>query len=164
MKLLPALLLPFAVLAQGVPPPGEAVGSLERPAALPAALAGCWASGIDEAGSGEQWMAPSGGSMLGVSRTVKGGRTVFFEFMLLEQRDDGRLQLQARPKGQPPATFSAIEAGPQQWVFENRAHDFPHRIVYRLAERDVLDARIEGLRPDGAWRVIPFPLRRVACP
>ena len=85
------------------PPPGTPIGSLVAPAPLPLGLAGCWASASDEPGSGEQWMVAAGGSMLGQSRTVKGGRTVFFEHMRIEQRDDGRLTFTAQPKS-PSAT------------------------------------------------------------
>ena len=42
-------------------------------------LAGCWSRTDAEAGSGEQWTAPAGGTMLGVSRTVRDGRTVEYE-------------------------------------------------------------------------------------
>ena len=46
-------------------------------------LAGCWASARGEPGSGEQWTAPAGGTMLGTSRTILGGRTRRVEFPLL---------------------------------------------------------------------------------
>jgi len=147
-----------------VPPPGTPVGTLAQPAPLPSALAGCWRAEGDEPGSGEQWTPAAGGTMLGQSRTVKGGRTVFFEHMLIEQRDDGRLVFSAKPKGQAGASFEAIEAGPEVWVFENRRHDFPHRVVYALRGPQQVAARIEGLRPDGRWRVVHFPLTRVPCP
>jgi hypothetical protein len=109
-------------------------------------------------------MVAAGGSMLGQSRTVKAGRTVFFEHMVLEQRDDGRLSFTAKPKGQSSASFDAIEAGPVEWVFENRRHDFPHRVTYALRSPTEVAARIEGLRPDGSWKVIHFPLVRKPCP
>ena len=146
------------------PPPGTPVGSLAAPVPLPSGLAGCWRAEGDEPGSGEQWMAAAGGSMLGQSRTVKGGRTVFFEHMRIEQRDDGGLSFTAQPKGQAGARFDAIQAGPHEWVFENRRHDFPHRVVYDLRDPQRVAARIEGLRPDGRWRVVHFPLARTACP
>ena len=44
-------------------------------------LAGCWKSDGAEAGSGEQWMPVAGGSLLGMARTVRAGRTVAWEFM-----------------------------------------------------------------------------------
>src|SRR6202012_23245 len=44
-------------------------------------LSGCWNSEASEPGSGEQWLPLAGGTLLGVSRTVKQGKTVAFEFM-----------------------------------------------------------------------------------
>ncbi len=153
----------LAVAAEA-PPAGVPVGSLQAPAPLPAGLAGCWSAEGDEPGSGEQWMPAAGGTMLGQSRSVMAGRTVFFEHMQIEQRDDGRLSFNAKPKGQADSRFEAILAGPKEWVFENRRHDFPHRVAYVLLSRDRVAARIEGLKPDGSWRVLQFPLVRTACP
>lgn len=48
-------------------------------------LAGCWAIEGGEPGSGEQWMAPAGGAMLGVGRTVRRGTTVAHEFMQIRE-------------------------------------------------------------------------------
>ena len=44
-------------------------------------LGGCWKSETAEPGSGEHWLPLAGGTLLGVSRTVKQGKTVEFEFM-----------------------------------------------------------------------------------
>ena len=47
------------------------------------------ARAVDEpcdAGSGEQWMTPAGGTLLGISRTVAKGRTVAHEFMQIRGR------------------------------------------------------------------------------
>ncbi|MCB1009826.1 MAG: hypothetical protein KDB94_13155, partial [Acidobacteria bacterium] len=38
-------------------------------------LAGCWAPDGGESGSVEQWTAPAGGTMLGLSRTIRNGTT-----------------------------------------------------------------------------------------
>ncbi len=46
-------------------------------------LSGCWQSDTGEPGSGEQWSALAGGTMLGAGRTVRQGKTVDFEFMQL---------------------------------------------------------------------------------
>jgi hypothetical protein len=48
-------------------------------------------------------------------------------------------------------------------VFENPAHDFPQRIIYRRLSPDSLVARIEGPGPNNTTRGIDFPMRRVNC-
>lgn len=125
-------------------------------------LAGCWASEQGEAGSGEQWMAPAGGTMLGMSRTVRGGATVAWEFLQIREVEPGKLAYVARPSGQAEASFALVRVAAGEAVFENPQHDFPQRIVYRREGEERLLARVEG--PQGeAWRGIDFPLRRVAC-
>ena len=125
-------------------------------------LAGCWASEGGEPGSGEQWMRPAGGSLLGVSRTIKGGKTVAHEFMQIREITPGRLVFIANPSGQAQATFPVLRLAAKEVVFENTSHDFPQRVIYRLDETGVLRARIEGLL-DGKPRTEDFPMRRVLC-
>jgi hypothetical protein len=125
-------------------------------------LAGCWSRTDAEAGSGEQWTAPRGGTMLGVSRTVRDGRTVEYEFVVIRAAQDGTLFYHAHPSGQASTEFRLARASDREVVFENPAHDFPQRVGYRLDPDDKLTAWIEGSR-DGATRRIPFPMRRVSC-
>ena len=110
----------------------------------------------------EQWSAPAGGALLGSSRSVSGGRMVDFEHMLIREEGAG-LVFTAKPARQPEASFPAIEIADGVLVFENRAHDFPRRVIYRRGADGRLDARIEGTI-DGQPRAVDFPYRRVACP
>ena len=92
----------------------------------------------------EHWTQPVGGSMLGMGRTVSGGKTAEFEFLRIEQRDDG-IYYVAQPNGQCPATdFKLTRATGQQAVFENPAHDIPKRIIYKKLGDDSLTATIDG--------------------
>lgn len=124
-------------------------------------LAGCWASELDEPGSGEQWMAAAGGTMLGMARTLKGGRTVQFEFMQIRESALGVVFI-AHPSAQGGTRFAALEISATAVVFEQRGPDFPQRVSYRLLPDGRLAARIEGLR-NGEWRSVDFPMRRGAC-
>ncbi len=121
-------------------------------------LAGCWALEGAEPGSGEQWMAPAGGTMLGMSRTVRKGRTAAFEFMRIAPGADGRLAFIAQPSGQAQASFPLLREDGDSVVFENPAHDFPQRVIYRRAGADRLQARIEG-----KGKGIDFPMKRTGC-
>jgi hypothetical protein len=164
-KLLPPLsLLPLFLLACL----GRAAAETPPPAAPPptvqslAWLAGCWASAGGEAGSGEIWTAPAGGTLLGIGRTVKGGRTVAHEFLQIREAQPGGLVLIALPSGQQEATFPLLRLAEREVVFENLQHDFPQRVLYRATGRDLLLGRIEGRR-GGEERGVDFPLRRVDC-
>lgn len=125
-------------------------------------LAGCWSAEKGEAGSGEQWMPPAGGTMFGVSRTVKNGKTVEFEFVQLRLNDAGKLVFIALPSGQKETTFVASEIGKDSVTFENPQHDFPQKVSYRLQPDGGLIARIEGTRA-GKLRGVDFPMKRVPC-
>src|SRR6185436_3428107 len=70
-------------------------------------LAGCWSAEKADPGSVEHWLAPAGGTMLGVSRTVKAGKTIEFEFMQLRVGAEGKIILIALPSGQKETTFTA---------------------------------------------------------
>jgi Domain of unknown function (DUF6265) len=106
----------------------------------------------------EHWIQPAGGSMLGMSRTVAGSRTVEFEFLRIEQREDG-IYYVAQPKGRCPATdFKLTRAGAQEAVFENPQHDFPKRIIYRKTAEDSLTASIDA--GEGS-KAMTFSFRRM---
>lgn len=107
-------------------------------------------------------MAPEGGVMLGMSRTIVRDTVREWEHLFLGPRNDV-LTYVARPARQAETAFAATEVSDSALVFENPTHDFPTRILYRRRGADSLVARIEGLR-NGQQRGIDFPYRRVSCP
>jgi len=133
-----------------------------EPAAFPAWMQGCWQWGNADPGSIEQWTAPAGGLMLGMSKTIKGGKLASFEFMRITEVEPGKLGYIAQPSGAAPTTFTLLQARDKEVTFENLGHDFPQRIMYRAAGDKLLHARIEGTM-NGKPKGIDFPMRRVAC-
>jgi hypothetical protein len=124
-------------------------------------LQGCWRSTRGDVTIDEQWMAPRGGTMLGMGRTVRGGKTVEYELVLITEHD-GRLAYQAHPSGQPPATFLSTAVSETGAVFENPQHDFPQRVGYRREGTDRLQAWIDG-NADGRSRRVDFSYQRTRC-
>ena len=124
-------------------------------------LSGCWRSESDGRVNAEQWMKRNGNMMLGMSQTVVKGKTREFEFMRIMQEENGDVYLVATPSGQRETRFKLREAKGTEAVFENTAHDFPQRIIYRR-EGDSLNGRIEGVSK-GKERAVDFPLKRVPC-
>ena len=106
-------------------------------------LSGAWGGEKDGVYAEEHWMTPLGGTLVGMHRDVRAGRAISFEFLRIEERN-GRAVYLASPRGAPATPFTAVEQVPRRVVFENRAHDFPQRIIY-WRDRDVLHARTEGL-------------------
>jgi hypothetical protein len=125
-------------------------------------LAGCWELRTATRVTLEMWMPAAGNTMLGASRTVVGGATREFEFLRLSVRGD-TLVYTAIPSGQRETDFKAVGSGTSPLTFENPAHDFPQRVIYRRPSADSLVARIEGPGPNNTTRGIDFPMRRVNC-
>ena len=123
-------------------------------------LTGCWRFERGGRTVEEHWLPPAGGSLLGVSRTVAGGKTVEFEFIQIRAVDDGLAYI-AKPSGQPEATFKATSTAPNKIVFENPSHDFPQKITYQLTG-ETLNAQVEGTT-SGKSRRLVFPYTRGGC-
>ena len=47
-------------------------------------------------------------------------------------------------------------------VFANPAHDFPQRVIYKVASDGSLLGRVEG-RENGREKGFDFPMKRVSC-
>ena len=106
----------------------------------------------------EHWTQVAGGSMLGMSRTVAGDKTVEFEYLRIEQRDDGVYYV-AHPKARCPGTdFKLTRASATEAVFENPQHNFPKRIIYRKGADDSLTTSIDG---GEGTKSMTFPFRRI---
>lgn len=145
------------LLAAGATASAEEAKPIERLAWL----AGCWEMRTESATIEEQWMRLSGGTLLGMNRTVSAGRTEEFEFLRVEDRG-GKLVYVALPSGRNESAFEAVEIGDSTILFENPKHDFPKRIRYRLLADGSLVARIEG-ETGGNLRAVDFPMKRVPC-
>jgi hypothetical protein len=124
-------------------------------------MSGCWQRRNGTRLVEEQWMVPRGGVMMGMSRTVRGDTLVEYEQLRIYERP-GRAMYSAAPSGQAPAEFEARATSDTLVVFENPAHDYPQRIIYRRRGNDSLLARIEGTM-GGQARGTDFPFVRAAC-
>jgi len=123
-------------------------------------MAGCWREESGGRVADEIWMGPAGGVMLGMNRTIAGGRVASTEFMQIRE-DAGRIVFIAKPSGQAETSFPLLKSAAREVVFENRAHDFPNRVIYRV-DGETLVGRIEGTR-NGKPQSIDYPMRRVPC-
>ena len=156
MTLLATLLAMGAARAAATVPPPETVDKL-------AWLAGCWNVDGAEPGSGEQWSTAAGGTLLGTSRTVKGGKTMAFEFVQIRLTEPGQLAYIVQPSGQPPVIFNLLRQDkPNEFTFANLDNDFPSRIIYRRDSERILHASITGSLK-GKFTTIDFPMTRGRC-
>jgi hypothetical protein len=125
-------------------------------------MQGCWRVAGAEDGTVEQWTSAAGGAMLGMSRTVKGGKMVEFEFVQIREVTPGRLAYIAQPSGRPKTTFPLARQDGATFVFEDLALDFPQRVIYRPDGEQGMLARIEGMAK-GKLKGIDFPMKRISC-
>ena len=106
-------------------------------------------------------MAPAGGVMLGMGRTVSKGRVVEYEFMQIREGPGGDLFYIALPSGQKETAFRILSLADNAIVFENKEHDFPQTVGYALQADGSLLAYIEGPAPDGTTKRIEFAYQRM---
>ncbi|MBL0125446.1 MAG: hypothetical protein IPP88_23210 [Betaproteobacteria bacterium] len=125
-------------------------------------LAGCWFGRSGKNEFREHWMRPAGGLMLGMGRTISGGKAVSYEAMRIELDSAGAPVFVAKPSGQPEASFKRLKFDATSIVFENAEHDFPQVIKYQLQPDGALHAQIEG-KLKGRDARIEFPMRRGSC-
>jgi hypothetical protein len=83
-------------------------------------LTGCWEMSSPQRTIEEHWLPPRGGTMLGMGRTVRDGRTIEYESILI-RIENGRLAYEAHPSGQASAVFLASQLTGGSVVFENPA-------------------------------------------
>jgi len=77
-------------------------------------LAGCWEGQIGPLRIEEQWSKPAGGTMLGLSRNMKGATVIFSEFMRINQ-DEGKIVYTARIGTKAtPTPFELIRMSPDE--------------------------------------------------
>jgi hypothetical protein len=122
-------------------------------------MSGCWRSDPNARGSviEERYSPAAPNLMVGMTRYLRGDSVTSYEFSRIERRPDGTIALTPYPNGVASVSFTvaALQAG--DVAFENRAHDFPTRILYRSEGADVLIARIEGNDGRGTeWRMRGF--------
>ena len=127
-------------------------------------MRGCWelSKASIKATISEQWMAPAGGTLVGMSRYVRDGKTSDYEYMRIEVRDVG-IYFVSKPRGnQTETSFRLRHFTAGNAIFENLEHDFPQRVIYHSVGPETLNARIEGTQ-NGKASGVDFPYKRVKC-
>jgi hypothetical protein len=147
MRILPALFLIAAASA-------ESIDGL-------AFMRGCWAFDSRQGHTEEHWTGPSGGTMLGISRTVAQGKTVFTEYSQIRE-DAGSIAMQVQlGLAQKSTTFRLTSLTATEAIFTSDL-EFPHRLIYRIEKDGSLFARTEGVR-NGQPVSEDFPYKKSEC-
>jgi hypothetical protein len=148
---IPVLLLAVAVAV------AAAAESIEKLAFM----RGCWAFDSANGHAEEHWTAPAGGTMLGVSRTVAEGKTVFTEYAQVREESGKIVMLVQLGLAQRQTTFRLASLNGQEAVFTSEL-EFPRRLIYRLEKNGSLFARTEGTRK-GQSVAEDYPYKATEC-
>jgi hypothetical protein len=119
-------------------------------------LIGTWQDDSDTDPLVETWQR-GGDALTGSAKSL--GTDTFSESMRIEPRD-GTLVFIVRVGEGEPVTFTATRVKHNEITFENPAHDYPQRILYQLASKDSLFARIDGATDDETMKE-EFSYRRI---
>jgi len=151
------------------PAPAEPSPAAESRPAGPLAplswLEGCWRGGANNREFLERWLPLRGDLMVGVSHTVFEGRTQNYEYLRIENRDDGVYYVNLTPKAAEIAwklEKTVEEDGRTTYTFVNPAVEFPRQIAYRRDLEGWLYATLDGKVRAGSKQVV-YPMRRVDC-
>ena len=100
--------------------------------------------------------------MVGFNRRVKKGEVEFFEYFRIVKRNDRFIYIVKPATAKTETEFVLTSLKNKTAVFENPQHDFPQRIVYKLADKETIAVRVEAEK-DGKTRGFGFPMKRVGC-
>lgn len=157
LLLIAGCLAPIPVRAQArTATPAEGL-SIDRAAWV----AGCWRMEDGTRQMEEQWMAPAGGVMLGMNRSLRDGEFRGYELLILKEGDGG-LIYEAHPSGQMAAEFASTGVTDTLLVFENPTHDFPQKLVYHRIGSDSIHVGVFGAVADDE-PAFEVPLGRIRC-
>ena len=121
-------------------------------------MQGSWEAERGTGISEETWTAPAGKSMLGVSRTLRDGRTSFTEFLMIEEKE-GKLTMTICQKlGGPVITLNASKVTDSEVVWEPVNDPNKAIITYRLIDKE-LHATVAGSN-DGKPYLLEFKFKR----
>lgn len=111
-------------------------------------LAGKWQSVSENIITTESWVIKNNKLMSGNSYVISGNDTLFSENIALQQNGNELYYIPTindQNNGEP-VPFKFIEYRDGEYIFENKEHDYPQRIIYKNPQPDFLCARIEGLK------------------
>lgn len=110
-------------------------------------LVGLWRMETSKGPLFERWERFDEVTLAGESFRISEDDTIRLESIRLVSRPEGIFYIpivENQNDGQP-VSFKLISSDDNRFVFENRQHDFPQRIIYSIVTKDSIVARIEGI-------------------
>lgn len=123
-------------------------------------LTGSWSFATPKGKLAEAWKYNSESSFSGKSYKInQAGDSTLLETVLLSSEQSGVYYIVKAPGNDSPVRFKLASSQNNIFIFENKEHDFPQRVVYQKKSDTELLAWIEGLI-NGKLEKQEFPYRR----
>lgn len=125
-------------------------------------LAGKWSMETSKGTMYESWRKLNDSTFQGLSFRVSGKDTAVLEQMELVLRGERIMFIPTVPgqNEEKPVVFTLAKLENKAYIFENKEHDFPKRVVYVLPKDNTLHAWIEG-DINGEAKRIDFKFKKV---
>ena len=124
-------------------------------------LCGTWIQETETGKFVESWNWVNDTLMSGTSFMTEGQDTVFSEDLKLTLRNDSIYYIPTVPNQNDGkhVEFKLIPSAKNEWIFENKKHDFPTQIIYTYKGNDSLIATVQGIQ-NGRSQKFEFRLKR----
>ena len=120
---------------------------------------GKWKMISDKTEYYEKWEFINKTELVGVAYSYEEGESLIRENLYIKKFADQWAYV-ALPVNQTITLFALIEFSETEFIFENKEHDFPQRIIYEFTSDDNLKAAIEGVI-DGKVKRREFNFKRI---
>ena len=117
---------------------------------------------VNESNSFEEWDRVDDNLYRGKGYEIRKNDTLLTETINIVQDEKGIFYIPSvsdQNEGKPVA-FKLVSKKVEELIFENKAHDFPQRIIYIRIGENQIDARIEG-KKQGFFSEVKFKLIRI---
>lgn len=125
-------------------------------------LKGTWTMNTTKGILNEYWEIQNDSLLIGKSYKVNGKDTLPQETVRLEFKD-GKITYNpvvVDQNQQKAVAFKLISLSNNEFIFENKDHDFPHQIIYKIREDGTLWASVKGPTSQGQ-KVINYQYTRL---
>jgi hypothetical protein len=125
-------------------------------------LKGLWKMETGRGAIYEEWQVKSDDKLAGRSFRINNADTIVMERIELYIRGNEIVYspVVTNQNNNQAVFFKLISNTDNCYIFENKEHDFPQRVIYNLVSKDAVHARIEGVR-NGQERGSDFRYSRV---
>lgn len=122
-------------------------------------IQGLWEMVSDNSTSYEQWKVNPDSSLQGIDFAIGAkSDTIYLEFLEIKKIDNDIFYI-ATVKSQndgKPVCFKMVEWTRNVFIFENKEHDFPQRIMYYIKNENMFNVIIEGPEEGNKIKSIEF--------